>query len=129
MAADLMTGAQAAYIGDAVWSLYIRCKLVETNIRMAKTTPIVSNGFINASKQAMIIKSWLHQGILNDMELSWFKAGRNIKINHPSNHSDIESYRYASGFEAILGQLYIHGLNQRLDELMDKAYRFLVETM
>lgn len=126
MAADLMTGAQAAYIGDAVWSLYIRTKMVETNIRMAKTTPIVTHGFVNAASQANIIKSWLDQGILNDEEIQWFKAGRNIKVNHPSNHHDMESYRYASGFEAILGQLYMRGLNQRLDELMDKAYQSMV---
>ena len=123
MADDLkLTGAQAAYIGDAVWSLYVRKKMVLTNIRMVKTTPIITHGYVNAASQAKVIKSWLNQKILSDKEIGWFKAGRNIKVNHPSNHGDIESYRYASGFEAILGQLYMHGLTIRLYELMDKAY-------
>ena len=130
MADDLrLTGAQAAYIGDAVWSLYVRRKMVLTNIRMAQTTTIITQGYVNAVSQAKVIMSWLNQGILSEDEIRWFKAGRNIKINHPSNHEDIESYRYASGFEAILGQLYMHGLTIRLYQLMDQAYDSMVKSL
>ena len=129
MADDLMlTGAQAAYIGDAVWNLFIKKQVVLTNIRMAKTT-IMTHRFVNASIQATIVLHWLDQGILTDQEILWFKQGRNIKINHPSNHKDIANYRYASGFEAILGYLYMTNAIQRLDQLLDNAYTFMVGSL
>ncbi len=104
-----------AFLGDAVYSLMVRNMLTKASNKPTGKLHKESIKYVNASFQAKMIKIIFDE--LTEDELAVFKRGRNSHSNHsPKNQSDAD-YRYATGFEALFGYLYISGQNERLQEL------------
>jgi len=57
--------------------------------------------------------------MFDEDEMSVFKRGRNTKSSAPKN-ADVSEYRWATGFEAVIGYLYIAGKNERLNCMLNK---------
>ena len=108
-----------ALLGDAVFSLYIREKLInnkvnDTNILQKKLVEYVS-----AKAQSKILNNLIEENILTEKEIDIVKRGRNNKkSNHPKN-TDIITYKLSTGFEALLGDLYLND-KERLNEILNK---------
>ena len=112
-----------AYIGDAVYELYIRGRLMEnSNIPPAKLHRAATH-FVSAEAQFKASKHM--EDMLTEEETSVFHRGRNAKSATSPKNADIIHYRHATGFEALLGYLYIKDDAQRLNFLMKEAYDFL----
>ena len=60
--------------------------------------------------------------MLNEEELTIYKRGRNAKSATVPKNADVTEYRRATGFEALVGYLYLSGRNDRLTEIMETAY-------
>lgn len=106
-----------AFIGDAVYTLYTREKLVfykddKGNELNRKTSMIV-----RASAQANAID--LLMPILTEEEIEIFKRGRNAKKNTRAKNASVVEYNKSTGFEALVGYLYITGNNDRLNYLLN----------
>lgn len=115
LSADILS-----FIGDAVQTLYVRAKVVELNNGKIHTLHNLVSREINATSQAAALKNIEPE--LNEDELSVFKRCRNShKQNIPKN-SSVASYNLASGFEGLLGYLYLTGRHERLCELISLAY-------
>lgn len=107
-----------AFLGDAVLSLYIREKLLLLGINKTKEIQEKSIEYVSAKSEVKILNNWLDNNILTEEEIDIIKRGRNNKKdNHPKN-TDIITYKLSTGFEALLGDLYINN-KDRLHELLN----------
>ena len=108
-----------AFVGDAVYSLFVRERL--TFISDSKTGELNAKATaeVNAVAQADFFKNIF--SLLDEEELSIFKRARNAKKPTKAKHASISEYNIATGFEAILGYLYIIGQNDRLNFLLNEG--------
>ncbi len=116
--ARAMNPLALAYIGDSFFSNIVRRYLIGRGHQNVASLNKYSTLYVKASSQATIIHSLLDQ--LNDEEVRIVKRGRNTYSRPPKN-ANCHDYRYASGFEALLGYLYLIGAHDRLDWLCLQA--------
>ncbi|OFI06914.1 mini-ribonuclease 3 [Clostridium acetireducens DSM 10703] len=112
-----------AFIGDAVYELFVRNYLVHLNNNMPVN--MLHNkavSFVKAHCQSEMMNNLLVY--LNTEEIAIFKRGRNAKSATVPKHAKVVDYRIATGFEALLGYLYITDQIDRLNELFEKIIEF-----
>ena len=109
-----------AFVGDAVYSLFVREKLTFLSDSKAGELNKLATKEVMASAQAEFIKQVLP--ILNEEETSVFKRARNAKKGTKAKHASVVDYNNATGFEAVLGYLYIVGETERLNFILNKGY-------
>ncbi len=115
-----------AYIGDSVYDLFIRTKVIEKGNRHVTDMHKESVKFVKAHSQAESVHAI--EALLTEDEIRVMKWGRNAKSTPPKN-ADVTDYRYATGFETLIGYLYINGENERLTKIMNLAYNALVDAV
>lgn len=108
-----------AFVGDAVYSLFVRERLTFTSDCKTGELNKLATSQVNASAQAEFIKEIMP--LLNEDELSVFKRARNAKKTTKAKHASVSDYNGATGFEAVLGYLYLIGNNDRLNFLLNKG--------
>lgn len=106
---------QLAYIGDAVYELFIRTYII--GIKDAPVNELHNEvvKYVKAKAQADIIHS-LEQN-LTEEEWSIVKRGRNAKSGTVPKNANLQDYRYATGFETLIGYLYLEGNYKRIHEI------------
>ena len=115
-----------AYIGDAVYEVFVRLKSAEACGRHAGDMNRYTVHYVRADSQALAAKK-LSDGIYTDEELALFKRARNrTNTAHPRGCTPSE-YKLATGFEAVIGWLYICGDRGRLVEIVDKSLEIIGE--
>ena len=115
-----------AYIGDGVYELFVRTKVIEEHENMpANKLHKKTVQYVKAHAQANSIDAMLPH--LTEDETAVYKRGRNTKSNTTPKNADMADYRKATGFEALIGFLYLSGENERLHELMNIAYENTLE--
>ena len=106
-----------SYLGDAVYSLYVRERLVSMGISHAKDLNRLSLNFVTAPKQAELSKKLIP--LLTEQEAGVYRRAFNHKgLSRPA-HASYGEYRAATGFEAVLGALHYLGQRERLAYLLD----------
>lgn len=108
-----------AFVGDGVYSLYIRHKIVVSSGLKGKDLHNEATNYVKASGQSNFIQKLLPT--LTDRELSVFKRARNHKTLSQSKNAKITDYRRATGLEAVLGYLYLIGNISRLNEILKEC--------
>jgi len=108
-----------AYIGDAVYELCIREYLLSKKICKVNDLQKESVKFVSAKSQYQILIKMIDEHFLSDDELNIVFRARNHKVDHRPKNCDIATYKYATGFEAIIGYLYLNKNFERLNEIMD----------
>lgn len=107
-----------AFIGDAVYEVFVRTYLVDGNREMSvHKLHIKAIEFVKAHAQSEFIKSI--ESELTEEEKYFFKRGRNSKSGTIPKNADMQEYRFATGFETLIGFLYITEQNERLDYLLN----------
>ena len=115
---ELMSPLTWAYIGDAVYELFIRNKLInETNLKPHKLH-IVAIQYVKAKSQAEKLNEIYE--MLTDEEKDIVRRGRNTQNHHLPKNSNVQEYMYATAFEALIGYLYLTEQHSRLKEILDK---------
>lgn len=110
-----------AYIGDCVYELYVRTRVIEENSDMpAQKLHKKTVGYVKAQAQSRSIHSMME--LLSEEESAIFRRGRNAKSYTAAKNASITDYRHATGFEALIGYLYLCGCTERTNELMKIAY-------
>ena len=105
-----------AYIGDAVYELIIRTILVDQGNRQANTLHKKASTYVKASAQAAMAEAFLPD--LTEEERQYFKRGRNAKTVSMAKHATMHDYRHATGFEALMGYLYLTDQMNRMIDLI-----------
>lgn len=110
-----------AYVGDAVYEIYVRTRLIWEHPTMpAHKLHIHSIKYVKAAAQSRSIENILD--MLTEEETAVYKRGRNAKSPTVPKNADVRDYRRATGFEALVGYLYLSDENDRLNEIMSAAY-------
>ena len=110
-----------AYIGDGVYELYVRSRIIKENPNLpAHKLHKEAIKYVKAEAQSRSIEAMLPY--LTEAETAQFKRGRNAKSPTSAKNASIVDYRRATGFEALIGFLYINKNGERLDELMAIAF-------
>jgi len=117
---DLLNGSTLAFVGDAILTLYVRDYLVKLGITKTKELQNRSILFVSANAQAKFIQSLMTENFLSDNEVKIFLRGRNHKSDNKAKNADIVTYRQSTGFEALLGYLYLTENHSRLNEIWNK---------
>ncbi len=108
-----------AFLGDAIFSLYIRKSLLEMGINKADLLQKKAVKYVSAKGEVRILQELKDKNILTKEEIELVRRGRNNKkLSHPKN-TDIVTYKLSTGFEALLGNLYLHD-KKRLQEILEK---------
>ncbi|MGS0765779.1 Mini-ribonuclease 3 [Syntrophomonas curvata] len=107
-----------AYIGDAVFELLVRRHIVTAGRRKVSEIHHDTVELVKAQSQASLTRQLYHE--LSEEEQDIIKRGRNAKST-PPRHADPGDYKLSTGFEALLGYLYLKGDEERLLYLVNQA--------
>ena len=107
-----------AYIGDAVYELYIRNYLIETTNLKPNKLHREATKFVKASSQAKILDKL--KDFLNEEELEIIRRGRNTQNHHLPKNANPTEYMYSTAFEGLIGYLYLTKQETRLNEILSK---------
>ena len=105
-----------AYIGDGVYEIIIRTILLEQGNAPVNVLNKKASSIVKAQAQANLIHSI--EGDLNEEEMAVYKRGRNAKSATSAKNASIRDYRTATGFEALIGYLYMDNQMERALELV-----------
>ncbi len=105
-----------AYIGDAVYEVLIRTRVVNRGNQQVNKMHKRSAGLVKAESQATMARLLLEE--LTQEELAVYRRGRNAKSATMAKHAKMIDYRMATGLEALVGYLYLAGRNGRLLQLI-----------
>ena len=116
-----------AYIGDAVYELIIRTKVMNHGSTQVNNMHKKSARLVNAKAQADIIRSLIEGEELTPEEIAVYKRGRNAKSATTAKHATVADYRTATGFEALCGYLYLKGSLERLIWVVSRGLKRIGE--
>lgn len=117
--ARLMQPAVLAFIGDAVFNLFIRERLILKRKGTSHQLHIFSTEYVKAASQSKISKALMDT--FTEEEAYIFRRGRNTKSTTIPKNADVQDYKYATGLEALFGYLYLTKQRERLHQLMEQA--------
>ena len=114
-----------AYVGDAIYEVFIRTKLTEHGDKKVNRLHKEAKNFVSAKAQSQIVEAILDTFTPDETDI--FKRGRNTKVNTKAKNADFKEYHNATGLEALFGYLYLCGNQERLTELMEASYQVAKE--
>lgn len=106
-----------AYLGDAVYEIYIRKYLITKSESKVNDLQTESLKYVSAVSQRKHLERLLDSNFLTEEELEIYKWGRNAHGGKAKN-ADIITYRIATGLETVIGKLYYEGNIKRVDEII-----------
>lgn len=118
--AELKNPLTLAFIGDTVWDLLVRQRLLTTSARV-NALHRQATAMVNAGAQAQALSRV--EPLLTEAERDVVRRGANAHCKHlaPRNQNPVD-YRHATGLEALIGWLYLSGQWNRVRELFETAY-------
>lgn len=118
--ARLLNPLQLALVGDGVYELFIRNSILSNNLELsAHKMHVKAIGYVKAKSQSAIMHEI--EDKLTENESYIFKRGRNAKSATVPKNADVRDYRMATGFEALVGYLYLIGDTERLEFIFNTA--------
>ena len=108
-----------AYIGDGIYEIVIRTVIVDEANRQVNKIHKAASNLVKAGTQAKMIHYIMDD--LTDEELTIYKRGRNAKAVTRAKNATMSEYRTATGFEALMGWLYLTGQSERMMKLIKKS--------
>ncbi len=109
-----------AYMGDAVYEVAVRRKLIDDGFENVRKLHKEAVKYVSAEGQSAALKA-MTDGFLTEDELKLVKRARNHKTSSMPRNADPRKYKLATGFEALIGYLYLYGDEARLQEVISKA--------
>lgn len=117
---NLLSPLTWAYVGDCVYELYIRTKLVNETKLKPHALHIEAIKHVKAKAQAETLNKIYDE--LTEKEKDIVRRGRNAENHHLPKNANVQDYMYATAFEALIGYLYLTKKNDnRLKELLEKS--------
>ena len=123
--ASLPSTQALAYLGDAAYSLFVRRMLVAKGLSKAKDLNRETLKYVTAEAQAAMYRR-IENMLLDDEREVFKRAANSTHLNRPK-HASVTDYRYATGFEALIGMLVWIKDDERIEELLDAAHKEINE--
>jgi len=113
-----------AYMGDAVIELHVRRYLITQGYAKPKQLHGHAVNYVSAKAQTAFLFYLIHHHMLTEKEEQVIKRGRNAKSYTKPKHTDVQTYRYSTAFEALIGHLYFLDQSDRIQFFMDAMCQF-----
>ncbi|HEY5525561.1 MAG TPA: ribonuclease III domain-containing protein [Clostridium sp.] len=125
--ARMLNPLQLALVGDGVYEIFIRNYVLSANTSLsAHKIHVAAIGFVKAKSQSIIMH--VLEEKLTEEEDSIYKRGRNAKSASVPKNADVRDYRMATGFEALIGYLYLVGNRERLHYILNASIQIIKKT-
>ncbi len=115
-----LSGTTLAYIGDSIYEVKVREYLIEKGL--TKVDALHKNAIKYTSATGQSSAYDLIEEFLTESEIRIFKRGRNCESTRKPRNTSLGVYKKATGFEALIGYLYLSKDNERLDEIYKKIF-------
>lgn len=112
-----LNGIALAYIGDAIYEVYVRQHLLASGISKPTKLHHRATHYVSAKAQAFLIDKMEEENVMTPSEREFYKRGRNAKSHTSAKNTNVVTYRISTGFEALFGYLFLSGQQDRLTEL------------
>lgn len=113
---------QLALIGDGVYEIFVRNYILSNNKELsAHKIHVKAIGYVKAKSQSTIMHNI--EELLNEDEQYIYKRGRNTKSATVPKNANVRDYRNATGFEALIGYLYLSGDKERLAYILESCMK------
>jgi ribonuclease-3 family protein len=116
-----LSGTTLAYIGDAVYEVMIREMLIKNGFQKVDNLHKEAIKYTSAVNQAIAFH--VIESMLSEEELAIYKRGRNASTDRKAKNASIIEYKKATGFEALIGYLYLEQKTDRLEELLQSIIK------
>lgn len=108
-----------AYIGDAIYEVYIRKHLIQKGIVKVEQLQKEAVNYVSAKNQAYFLKNMIDNNVFTENEMQIIIRARNHKGNRHPKNTDIITYKHLTGLEAIIGYLYLNNNIERINYIMN----------
>lgn len=119
----MMNPLKLAYLGDAIYEAYVRIYLISKYVSTPHEMSRMAVSYVKAKAQATIVNALKEE--LTEEEWTMVKRGRNQKTASVPKHAKVSDYRYATGFEALIGYLYLTEQKSRIYEIVSKGIEIM----
>ncbi|MCM3125728.1 MULTISPECIES: Mini-ribonuclease 3 [unclassified Mesobacillus] len=116
-----------AYMGDAVYELYVRHHLLHSGKVRPNQLHKEATAYVSAKSQAKYLHKLMEMDELSEDEMAIVRRGRNAKSGSVPKNTDVQTYRYSTAFEALIGSLHLAGNESRIEELIAKVFALAEE--
>ncbi len=116
-----------AYLGDAVFELAIRERIIEKNPHSAGKAHQKAIKYVSAEGQSKVARKMMAESFLTEEEINLLKRARNHRTISKPSSADPRDYKVATGLEALFGYLQLIGTQERIEEIADKAIEIVEE--
>jgi len=106
-----------AYMGDSIYERRVREYLIKQGINKVNLLQKKAVTYVSAKSQYEYLMKLISMNFLSESEMDVVKRGRNAKSKSVPRNVNITIYRYATGFEALIGYLYFKKNEERIDEI------------
>lgn len=110
-----------AYMGDAVYDVFVRNHLIQSGKTRPHRLHREATRYVSAKAQAKILKKMIDNEFLSKEEYSIVRRGRNAKSGTIPKNTDVQTYRHSTGFEALIGWIYLANDEERLRAVIEEA--------
>lgn len=116
-----LSAVALAFVGDAVYSLYVREYLVTSCDYKTEMLHKMACDFVKAKSQSQAMEKIIE--LFDEEEKDIYMRARNTKLRHFAKGASIMEYRRATGFEAVIGYLHLTGNKERLKEIITECFK------
>lgn len=114
-----------AYMGDAVLDRYVREHLIIKGITKPQKLHKLAIRYVSAKSQSGVLHQLLAANFFSEEEASIIRRGRNAKSGTVPKNTDVQTYRYSTAFEALIGYLYLMKQSSRLEVIIAEMFRLI----
>lgn len=107
-----------AYMGDAIYEVYIREACIKQGIAKVEELQKKVVTYVSAKGQAEVLEQLIEKQLLTSEEMDIIKRGKNNKRSIHPKHTNLATYKKATGLEALIGYLYLSQKTDRLKEIL-----------
>lgn len=124
---SLINSLALAYLGDSIYEVYVREYLLKHNI--VKVNDLQKNAvkYVSAKGQCKYLMSMIENKFLTDEEITIVTRARNHKSHTSPKNTDIVTYKYSTGLEALIGYLYLSDKKDRIDDIMNYIFNIEID--
>ncbi len=106
-----------AFVGDAVYSLYVRGRVISLSDKRPSELQKITGEIVSAKGQSALLEN--AEKLFTPEEEAIYRRGRNAKKATKSKHASVSEYNRSTGFEAVLGYLYLTGQYDRISQIIE----------
>ena len=124
---NMINTTSLAYLGDAVYEVIVREMILAKYPLDVGKAHRHAVRYVSAGGQAKAARAMIEKGFLTEEEEHLLKRARNHRTMSRPQHADPKDYKFATGFEALLGYLHLAGEKDRIAEITSEAFRIIEE--